>query len=95
MNDKIKLAKGIAKLAVGTSVGSVVSKLVKTHVPVTTTFDQIQVVIGASAIAGIVSDRAVDWADEKFEDTLGFVQKIAKSIEKEESSTEDESITTE
>lgn len=80
MDDKIKLAKGITKFVVGTSVGSVVAKAVKSNVAATNTLDGVQLIVGAYAIGGMVSDRAVDWAGPKFDEAVDTVLKIKATL---------------
>ncbi len=80
MDDKIKLAKGFTKFVVGTSVGSVVVKAVKSNVTPANTLQGVQLIVGAYAIGGMVSDRAVDWAGPKFDEALETLQKIKSSL---------------
>lgn len=86
-SDKFELAKAVTKFVVGTSVGTVVSRAIKTHVPAKNLGEELQILIGAYALAGMVSDHALDWADAKYEDTRNKLLEFGKS-RKERAETE-------
>lgn len=83
MDDKIKLAKGIAKFAAGRSVIMVVTNAAKAHVPTKNKLEEIQLLIGAYVLAGMVSDHAITWADKRFDDAVSFVQSLKKSLKEQ------------
>lgn len=78
--EQIKLAKGITKFVVTSSVGLVVSKAVKSHVSPKNALQAVQIAVGSYALAGMVSDQAGDWAGTRFDDALETVQKIKTAL---------------
>lgn len=76
MNDKIMLAKAVTKFVASKSVGMVVANVVKNHVTTANKIEEIQVIVGAYVLAGMVADRALAWTDGKFDETIEAVQKF-------------------
>lgn len=67
--EKVALAKAVIKFVVGTSVGTVVSKAIKQNLEPKNLSEELQIVVGAYVLAGMASDKALDWADAKYEET--------------------------
>lgn len=83
MEDKIKLAKGVAKFVVSTSVGSVIKNSIKNQVVPSNQFEQVQLVVGAYVLGAMIGDKALDWADARFESAAQAYKKIKEAQEEE------------
>lgn len=81
-----------AKFVVRHSVGFIASSLAKTYVPTENKKQELQVVVGAYAIGQIAGDRASDWAEQEFDEIVGFFRKF-KETDEDEKPEEPESVT--
>jgi hypothetical protein len=73
--DKIKLAKGIASLVVGSSSGYVVAQVIKNNTDPETVIDKIKLVSGTFVLGSMVSDLSKDYTDTKIDELVAWYQK--------------------
>ncbi|MCA1806572.1 MAG: hypothetical protein LC687_01730 [Actinobacteria bacterium] len=81
MSDKITIAKNVAKFVVSTSVAAVVKNGIKTQVVPSNQFEHVQIVVGAYVIGAMIGDKAIDWADNRFNATQAAIKKYKSDTE--------------
>lgn len=87
MNDKLKIAKGVAKFVTSRSVGMIIVKAVKDNTTTLNRTEEVQVAIGAYVLAAMVCDHVVDWTEDKFDEAVELVHTL-KSVKEEISESE-------
>lgn len=86
MSNKIMIAKAVTKFVVMKSVTSVATNIIKDLAPTPVNKrEELQLIVGAYVIGGIVADQAVDWADEKLMEGIAFVEVLKQQIQQKKS----------
>lgn len=80
-NKKLNFVKGTAKVVVGASVTFVVAKAIKTYIPAENDIQKVKIYVGAYALSSLVTDKAVDYVDERFNRGIERIIELKNQIE--------------
>lgn len=75
-NNKILIAKAVTKFVVGRSVGRLMLNGIKANVPTYSRSEELQLMVGTFVVGGIVAEKGIDWAEQKFDEAVVAIQTI-------------------
>ena len=79
------ILKLVSSIVVSIGVGSIVNNVVKSTSPIFKSgiVDKVCVWIGGAVIVGMVSDKAIDYADKKIDEGADAIKKVSEFINQE------------